>query len=296
MKDQSLVDEALGRIHAVSQPVDSRFGLFIGSSLKDLESRFRSSSRWVETWQEGRELLIAHRESSQEMLVVVAPTPSDPRIGTQLRHLVEPLESALLPNPRLVLVGEICVKTFSLLQDLLFAHVVDWLPAEISEHEALCRLDEAWKKTSLRVQIFGLGLRSGAPRHTLTHQSTRMKYLVEPLGLDRLHEAPGFLWALRDDLSTLEDREELSRFLLECEIRERAAPERWASYGIEPADISKLGQEDLSSPEQRRRLLKCWAAYLAEVVAGIAETTHGDRHELMEFFEQVQKDFFPRRS
>lgn len=280
-----------------SEEPGSRYTLFVGEQLADLRSSYQriSDHRTVaaESIEEGRSRLKEQRNESQSFLIVLEAPPGSDNLGRQLRSLVEPLDGAS-QSPRTVLYGQTSVESFRTIQDCLYCHVVDWISAATVTEEALERIEAAWGKSSLRLLVFGMGLLTGAPLHAWTHQATRMEHLIKPLGLDQLDNDPAFLSAFRLDESEFPISDSMKRFLFEFELRQQVEKERWNRLGIGGQEMQHLLDTTTDITIRRVVLLKCWAAYLSEVVTGIARITRVDRRELEEFLENISRDFLPR--
>lgn len=286
------LEEACARIQdSIGQ--DRLETLLVGTDLADLREPLGAHLglpiRLAKTLVEGHEVLGSLDDDSPRVLLVVSTACCGDPLGPRLRHLVEPIEGMLLPDVRTVVRGAAELTDFSLIQDLLAAHVVDWLPPGIEGSLAVARILAAREKTSLRIALLGMGLRSSAPRHTLTHITTRLVQLMEPMGLDHLHIAPAFLAAFTSEAPGQDDGK-LGDLLRAIMARHRQEPELWQrAYGITESDLESLGQR-----HNRDLLLRCWAAYLADVLAGVAATDRGDRRELQQFLEDIGRDLFPQ--
>lgn len=279
-----------------------RLAVFVGPRLQDLAAAYSgvsgekiASAQSIEAAQLRLETTrLGPKLKPTRVLLVVESDAASDGLGAALRTLVTPLEELLFPDVRTVIVGEARICDFGMVADLLWSHVVDFLPQELDQRTATQRLLGAWGKRSLRTATLGMGLNTGAPQHVLTHLATQLSATIEPLRLKRLSEEGLFQASLGADGRSW-DQEFEQKMLREFERRWRASG--WKEkYSITEDSMSYLVAKGMSDPHGRALAPRLWAAYLAEVVSGIADMTEKDRRELAEFLEGARRDYFYRGS
>jgi hypothetical protein len=288
---------ALDRIRGKRTDEVREHAVFMGAAVANLAEIYRDRQfevYCVPSLEAGRQILcnvFPARFNAPKVLLVVA-LGAESGVGLEaLRRLVEPLDDLAGADPRTVLVGEAKLSDFRSVQNLLWSHVVDWLPVDTPEVEAVARLDRAWRRSSFRRQLVGMGLVSGAPLHVATHHRTRLQ-MAKDLRLDRLSEDPMFravMGSAEDAVSWDPSTDELY-WRLWASMQDSSG--RWAEdFDLRPEQLAALKSSGLATPQDRLLFLRFWSALLAECLEGVVDMTQKDLRELEQYIDNVGRDF-----
>lgn len=286
-----------GKMATITRTVPAGCALFVGAPLAALAARYEGRAgitHSAQTFDAGAQLLseiLPAMEDSSKLLVVVTASLETGRDCRQLRYFVDEIERhGRDVDPRLVLHGTLAISSFAAIRNLLWSHVVDWLPEDLQEDQAIERLDRAWGREGLRARVLGLGLIKGAPYHVASHQRSRLQ-IADEYHLERLFNEALFVSAMRTipgGTSWGPLGETLYRHL--HFLVKNAAP-RWASVGLDLPQLDSLRASDLQDREQLVVLLRCWCGLLAEKFASVIAMTRKDLAELESFTEGLVSDF-----